>query len=409
MGPVIFSVSQLTAYIKEVLSTDPLLRSVYIRGEVSNYKLHSSGHSYFTLKDQDSKIRCVMFRQYGRPAFAMQDGMDVLIRGYVSVYDRDGQYQLYVEEVEPFGIGALHVAFEQLKARLNSEGLFDETHKKPLPLLPKRIGIVTSDSGAAVRDIINIVKRRYPNMDLLIVPVAVQGDEAAVQISQAIDVLNAMDDPVDVIIVGRGGGSIEELWAFNEEIVARSIYRSRIPIISAVGHEIDFTIADFVADMRAPTPSAAAELAVPRKDELKDEVRQLYSRMYNALMAKFDYCNQLLCRLRDSGVMLHPDRLLADKQQYLDQLKRYLALNVQHRLELKTAAYMDLKHRLEAFNPLSALARGYTMTISLADEELIKSIDELSPGQRIKIMYRDGYAVAEIIDVDVEGREHDRG
>lgn len=406
MEALIFSVSQLTAYIKGMFSSDPLLHSVYVRGEISNYKLHSSGHSYFTLKDQNSKIRCVMFRQYGQPIFAMQDGMDVLVQGYVNVYDRDGQYQLYAERIEPFGVGSLHLAFEQLKTKLEQEGLFDQAHKKPLPLLPKRIGVVTSDTGAAVRDIINVAHRRYPNIDLLIVPVAVQGKAAAIQISEAIDALNIMDESVDVIIVGRGGGSIEELWPFNEEIVARSIYRSHIPVVSAVGHETDFTISDFVADMRAPTPSAAAELVVPLKTELEQHIAGLCLNAKRAVDMLVEGRRQSLYKLQANRIMRDPMQLLKDKQQHLDQTDRYLLINVHHRMEMKSALYNDLKHSLEAFNPLGALKRGYTMTLDIEHESLIKSVSELSLGQRIHIIYHDGQAQAEIVNLEV-GREND--
>jgi exodeoxyribonuclease VII large subunit len=408
METLIFSVSQLTAYIKGMFSSDPLLRSVYVRGEISNYKLHSSGHSYFTLKDHNSKIRCVMFRQYGQPIFAMQDGMDVLVQGYVNVYDRDGQYQLYAERIEPFGVGSLHLAFEQLKAKLEQEGLFDQAHKKPLPLLPKRIGVVTSDTGSVVRDIINVAHRRYPNIDLLIVPVAVQGKAAAVQISEAIDALNVMGESADVIIVGRGGGSIEELWPFNEEVVARSIYRSHIPVVSAVGHETDFTISDFVADMRAPTPSAAAELVVPLKTELEQRIAGLCLNAKRAVDMLVEEQRRCLYKLQASRIMRDPMQLLKDKQQRLDQTERYLLINMHHRMEIKGALYNDLKHRLEAFNPLGALKRGYAMTLDVEDESLIKSVSELSLGQRIHIIYDDGRAQAEIVDLEVERENDDR-
>ena len=258
-----FTVSEVNEYINKLLRGDIILRNLNVEGEISNFKLHSSGHMYFSIKDDNSRLRCVMFRGQSRLLkFLPEEGMKVIVKGYVALYERDGQYQLYIQEMQPAGIGALYLAYEQLKEKLEREGLFYESTKKPLPFLPERIGVVTSPTGAAIRDIISVINRRNPNVEIIIYPVLVQGTESKEQIVEAIDYFNK-NNYVDVIIVGRGGGSIEELWSFNEEVVARSIFSSKIPIVSAVGHETDFTIADFVADMRAATPSAAAELVIP--------------------------------------------------------------------------------------------------------------------------------------------------
>lgn len=401
MESIVFSVSQLTAYIKGLFSADTLLQSIFVHGEISNYKLHSSGHSYFTLKDECSKIRCVMFKQYGQPVFDMQDGLEVLAYGYVNVYDRDGQYQLYVTDVEPFGIGSMHLAFEQLKQKLDDEGFFDPRYKKSLPLLPKRIGVVTSDSGAAVRDILNVVKRRYPNMDIVIASAAVQGKAASVQIAEAIEALNMMPNPVDVIIVGRGGGSAEELWPFNEEIVARSIHNSRIPVISAVGHEIDFTIADMVADKRASTPSVAAEMAVPVKMELQENIISLCNRMEHAIDIIVQRKQDRLSALKSNRAIAYPRHLIIDKYQHIDQLTRYLFVNLGHKVKLEKAQYENIKYRLEAFSPLSALKRGYAMVFNANSNELIKSVRKISIGQEVCIVFNDGQIKALTTDVTI--------
>jgi len=401
MEYIVFSVSQLTAYIKGLFSADTLLQSIFVHGEISNYKLHSSGHSYFTLKDECSKIRCVMFKQYGQPVFDMQDGLEVLAYGYVNVYDRDGQYQLYVTDVEPFGIGSMHLAFEQLKQKLDDEGLFDPRYKKSLPLLPKRIGVVTSDSGSAVRDILNVVKRRYPNMDIVIASAAVQGKAASVQIAEAIEALNMMPNPVDVIIVGRGGGSAEELWPFNEEIVARSIHNSRIPVISAVGHEIDFTIADMVADKRASTPSVAAEMAVPVKMELQENIISLCNRMEHAIDIIVQRKQDRLSALKSNRAIAYPRHLIIDKYQHIDQLTRYLFVNLGHKVKLEKAQYENIKYRLEAFSPLSALKRGYAMVFNANSNELIKSVRKISIGQEVCIVFNDGQIKALTTDVTI--------
>ncbi|NLU37247.1 MAG: exodeoxyribonuclease VII large subunit, partial [Clostridiales bacterium] len=284
MKSTVLTVQQLNDYVRTLLSRDPLLQKLHVRGEISNFKVHTSGHMYFSLKDRQDRIQCVMFKQNAQNLkFLPKDGMEVIVTGRVSIYTRDGLYQLYVDDMEQSGLGALHLAFEELKKKLREEGLFDDTHKKPLPLLPQKIAVITSHAGAAVRDIIRVIHNRNSHVDILIVPVAVQGEGAARQIARAIDYVNTRAD-IDLIITGRGGGSIEELWAFNEEIVARAIYNSSIPAITAIGHETDFTIADFVADVRAATPSNAAELAVPEASYMQSFIDSLKNYLLNAIM-----------------------------------------------------------------------------------------------------------------------------
>ncbi|MBQ7953456.1 MAG: exodeoxyribonuclease VII large subunit, partial [Clostridia bacterium] len=273
------TVTQLNKYIKNLLETDINLSQISVKGEISNFKLHSSGHCYMTIKDETAQIRAVMFKTYTSSLkFTPENGMKITATGKISVYERDGQYQMYIFSMQPDGLGDLHVEFEKLKAKLTAEGIFDASHKKPIPKTPKTIGVVTSPTGAAIRDIINVVTRRYPLAEIIVCPVLVQGENSAKQIANAIEYMNR-ENMADVLIVGRGGGSIEDLWSFNEEVVAYAIYNSKIPIISAVGHETDFTIADFAADLRAPTPSAAAELAVPSVLELKGNISMYLNRM----------------------------------------------------------------------------------------------------------------------------------
>ena len=315
----IFSVKEITRYIRMKLESDGLLADVWLRGEISNFTHHTSGHMYFTLKDEASRIKCVMFAAHNRRLpFTPRDGTKVIARGSVTVYERDGNYQFYVTQMQPDGIGSLYLAFEQLKRKLEAEGLFDPARKRPLPRFPRTIGVVTSPTGAAIRDILTTLGRRYPQAKVALVPVLVQGEGAAPSIVRAIELLNRLGE-ADVMIVGRGGGSIEELWAFNEEIVARAIAASRIPVISAVGHETDFTIADFVADLRAPTPTAAAELAVPHVLELKETLEHLKRRMRGALAAAVESRRQRLERIRRSPVLLYPRRYLLAHAERLDR------------------------------------------------------------------------------------------
>ncbi|AOT68151.1 exodeoxyribonuclease VII large subunit [Geosporobacter ferrireducens] len=396
------TVSELNRYLKKLLTMDPILNQIYLRGEISNFKNHGSGHFYFSLKDETSKINCVMFRENCmKIKFEPYNGLNVIVKGYVSLFERDGQYQLYINEMEPEGIGALYVAFEQLKEKLEREGLFQIEHKKKIPVFPRRIAVVTSPTGAAIQDILSVVKRRNSFVDILLYPVLVQGEGAGNQIAAAIQHLNQIAG-IDAIIAGRGGGSIEELWAFNEEIVARSIFSSQIPVISAVGHETDFTIADFVADLRAPTPSAAAELAVPNLIEVKSKMDMLHSRIRKNLQ-------YVLYEKRSKLQSFDPDRIhqlvtrsIHDRHQLVDSLYQDINLhakNYQHekRLTLEAAAY-----KLEALNPLATLRRGYAVTMDLQKHKALTSIEEIHKGDNINIMLSDG-CIACTVDNIVKG------
>lgn len=368
----ILTVSELTLKIKKQL--EERFEEIWVEGEISNFRNPSSGHYYFTLKDDKSQIRAVIFRFMGRYLkFELHDGLSVICKGRINVYEPRGEYQLILDYMEPKGIGALQLAFEQLKERLEKEGLFDPAHKKPIPLLPRKIGVVTSPTGAAIKDLLNIIGRRFPNVEILINPVKVQGEGAAHEIASAIDELNNIPG-IDVIIVTRGGGSLEDLWAFNEEIVARAIYYSSIPIISAVGHEIDFTIADFVADLRAPTPSAAGELVVKDKDELTNLVVVLSNRLGNQMI-------HLLEREKNQFILLRkslPDlRLrLSDLQLRVDDLSSRLAPRISQSLELKQEILKGRKVRLLLRNPKLKIEE-YLKGVSLCERELIESVRQL--------------------------------
>jgi exodeoxyribonuclease VII large subunit len=386
----VLTVSEVNRYIKDLISKDVILSGLWVKGEISNFKNHYSGHFYFTLKDEKSVLKCVMFRSNASLLpFMPEDGMKVIIRGYVSVFERDGQYQLYAEEMQPDGIGALYVAFEKLKKKLEEEGLFDASKKKKLPYLPRAIGVVTSSTGAVIRDIINVLSRRFYNVNLKLYPVQVQGEQAAGQIAAAVRRFNELGN-VDVIIVARGGGSLEELWPFNEEIVARSIYESRIPVISAVGHETDFTIADFAADVRAPTPSAAAELVIPERAVVENRLDVLKLRLRNAIMKKTAMERLTLKRIEGSVAFRQPlnkiyqDRMLLDVQKkYMQKALSALNTNYRNRLSLLAAT-------LDTLSPLKSLARGYSITKSKKDGSLIKSIRAVSAGDKLEISLTDG-------------------
>ncbi|WP_053957130.1 exodeoxyribonuclease VII large subunit [Inediibacterium massiliense] len=383
------SVSELNRYIHRLLSSDPILNSIYLKGEISNFKLHGSGHAYFSLKDKTSKINCVIFKDhYSKIKFEPQNGMHILVKGYISTYERDGQYQLYIREMEPDGVGALHLAFEQLKIKLKEEGLFD--CKKKIPSFPKKIAIVTSPTGAAIRDIISVSKRRSNYIDLLIYPVLVQGENAALEISNAIDYLNKEYTDIDVIIVTRGGGSIEELWAFNEEIVARSIWDSKIPIISAIGHETDYTIADFVADLRAPTPSAAAEIAVPHIGDFKNHLDNFYRKLNTSF-------NHYIQKKRNQMIRIDTNRLLSitkhkliEETQRLDILQRNLCNYTNRKIQNYQSQLMKNASKLEALSPFSTILRGYSITFDENGNNIYK-INQVKKGDHINIMLTDGH------------------
>jgi len=386
----ILTVSELNKYIKDLVSRDLILSGLWVKGEISNFKSHYSGHFYFTLKDEKSVLKCVMFRSHAASLqFMPEDGMKMLIRGYISVFERDGQYQLYAEEMQPDGIGALYVAFEALKKKLQAEGLFDESRKRKLPYMPGSIGVVTSSTGAVIRDIINILSRRFYNVNVKLYPVQVQGTQAAGQIAAAVRRFNELNN-VDVIIVARGGGSLEELWAFNEEIVARSIYESRLPVISAVGHETDFTIADFVADVRAPTPSAAAELVMPERSQVENMLDSLKMRLRNAAVKKVAMERLILKRLCESVAFRQPYDKLYQERMLLDIQKRYmqkalaaLFTSYRNRLALLAAGLNNL-------SPLNSLARGYSIVKSKKGDNLIKSIKSVGIGDRLEVYLTDG-------------------
>ena len=361
MTQAVLSVSDVNQYIKGLLDRDALLGALCIRGELSNYKIYPSGHHYFTLKDSGGTLRCVMFRGSAiRLRFRPENGMKVLVTGRVTVFPRDGAYQLYCEHLTPEGVGDLYIAFEQLKAKLQAEGLFDQAHKQPLPQYPARIAIVTSSAGAAVHDMLRILSKRFPLTKVLLLPVRVQGVEAPAEICGAIRYVNRFQF-ADVIITGRGGGSIEDLWAFNDERVARMIHQSQIPVISAVGHEPDVTISDFVADLRAATPSNAAELAVPDQADLRERILSLQSRLQQAMNRKVKLSRQQLDGLQSKRVLQSPMIYLQDKRMLLDYQEKRLAAQMQQSVAQKKQRFIRLTSAMDAMSPLKVLARGYAM------------------------------------------------
>jgi len=388
----VLTVHMLNDYVRGLLSCDPILRDIRVRGEISNYKNHPSGHIYFTLKDDSDRIRCVFFRQNNHNLnFIPRDGQRVIARGAVSIYGRDGQYQLYVDTMERDGVGDLYLAFEALKEKLKNEGLFEKEFKKPLPYFPRRIAVITSHTGAAVRDIIRVVQRRNPCVDVLVVPVAVQGPEAHNQICRAIDYVNTRDD-IDLVIIGRGGGSIEELWAFNEEDVARAIFRSHLPVISGVGHETDFTIADFVADVRAATPTAAGELAVPELARLKSDAARLCRALNKAAQNMLSGKHRALDRLKSHYIFKAPQMLLLQHSQYVDQLSQRLGSSFGNLIAIKREAMARSAARLNALSPLGVLGRGYALPLHKDTNITIGSVLNLKPHDKIRLVFRDGQA-----------------
>jgi exodeoxyribonuclease VII large subunit len=397
----IFTVGQLTQYLKNLFAADPQLNRLRVSGEISNFKHHSSGHMYFTLKDAQAALRCVMFRSANaRLTFRPADGMKVVAAGKLSIYERDGQYQLYVDSMLPEGIGSLYAAFEELKAKLAAEGLFDAAWKKALPPFPQRIGVVTSPTGAALRDILTTLTRRFPQTEVLIVPVLVQGPEAPLQIVEAIEFLNRVPE-VDIIITGRGGGSIEELWAFNEEIVARAIFASAVPVISAVGHETDFTIADFVADVRAATPTAAAELAVPDQRELQQQLTTSRHRLLFKLRSKLEQEKRYLEQLAAARVLTRPGERVEQARQTLDHLTSRLETQINLRLQAQTAKLELLSGKLEALNPAAVMERGFAIVYD-QQGQVVRSAVQLQPGEKVEIQLRRGQAAAEILHTKTE-------
>lgn len=386
----ILTVSVVNRYIKENMSKDLILSNLWLRGEISNFKNHSSGHMYFTLKDEYSLIRCVMFKTYNsRLGFIPESGMQVIVRGYISVFERDGQYQLYAEEMQCDGIGNLHIAFEQLKKKLLNEGLFNSDYKKKLPYIPNSIGVITSPTGSVIKDIINVLDRRFYNSTIKLFPVRVQGERASEEISNAIKKLNELGN-VDVIILARGGGSLEELWPFNEETVARSIFKSDIPIVSAIGHETDYTISDFVSDLRAPTPSAAAELVMPEKTLLSNKIGDLKSRLSYSLIRNIDQKRERLRKIRDSIAFGQPYDRIYQERMRLDILSKELKNHMYLRHEEVKNRLHLLIGKLDALSPLSTLSRGYSIVRTEEKGDIIKSIGDVGIGDEIEIDLKDG-------------------
>lgn len=442
------SVIALTKYIKRKFDLDPHLQNVLVKGEISNFKQHSSGHMYFTLKDEKARILAVMFSRYNRTMkFTPENGMKVLIKGDISLFESSGQYQIYIKEMQPDGIGDLFLAFEQLKEKLGQEGLFAEQYKKAIPKYPRTIGVITSPTGAAIRDIIITIKRRYPIANILLIPALVQGDQAAPSIVRAIDKANEQKE-MDVLIVGRGGGSIEELWAFNEEIVARSIFSSTIPIISAVGHETDVTIADFVADLRAPTPTGAAELAVPHIDELMERLYTSQTRLMRTMKKKISTHSDRLNRLQKSYAFRYPHKLYEQKLEQVDKLKEQLIKGTEkllsqkqeyltsvekrfkrmtpkeqllqnkekHQIVMKQLSrsmslilsrkeqqYSNVLSTLEALNPLKIMNRGYSVVYT-EDGKLIKSIGQIQKKDTVNVQLSDGTLKCNVTDIQGVGK-----
>jgi exodeoxyribonuclease VII large subunit len=390
------SVAQLNRYVATLLERDGNLNPVLVRGEISGFKSYASGHLYFTLKDDEAAVSCVMFKGYaGRLQFRPADGLKVIVTAKASIYDRDGRFQLYVQSMSADGVGDLYLAFEQLKSKLETEGLFDPEHKKQLPLLPRLIGVVTSPSGAVIRDILQVLTRRFPNFRLQLIPVAVQGEGAAAAIAAAIDQFNELGQ-ADVLIVGRGGGTLEDLWAFNEEIVARAVYRSKIPVISAVGHETDFTICDFVADVRASTPSVAAELAVPVKSEQENLILQAQIRLRQALSRRLERQRLRLDHLLVNRILRRPLEITDRRRLDVDRLVQRLVTVTQTNVRQAERRFSILAGKLDALSPLKVLARGYGVVTRAADNSVLLSTALVKPGENIEVWLRDG-----IINCDV--------
>lgn len=385
------TVSALNNYIKKVLDSDFILSNSSIKGEISNFKLHSSGHIYFSLKDEFSKINCIMFRSAAKNLkFSPENGMKVVVGGRISVYEKDGVYQLYCNEMKPDGMGELYLAFEKLKVKLEDKGLFDEAHKKIIPKYAKKVGIITSPTGAAIRDIINVTKRRNKNVEIIIYPALVQGVSASKDIIKGINTLNAMDD-IDIIILARGGGSIEELWCFNDEALAYAVYNSQKPIITGVGHEIDYTIVDFVSDRRAPTPSAAAEIAVFNLEEIKEKVINYKSLLYTHMNINIkDKKNKLLLMKRSLNSN-SPAVFIANQYSDIDRLKELINIKIKGKIDREKERLIKVNALISAHNPLNVLNKGYAI-IEDEDKNVINSIKELSKKDKVKVIMKDGTA-----------------
>ena len=420
MNEKYLTVSAVTRYLKAKFDIDENLQTVYLKGEISNFKAHTSGHFYFSLKDENSKINAIMFRSNAsKVIFKPADGMKVLVTGRISVYEAMGSYQIYVDEMLEDGVGNLYIAFEQLKKKLQAEGLFDKAHKKTIPKIPKRVGIVTASTGAAIRDIMTTIKRRFPICETILFPTLVQGENAKDDIVR--NIKRAEDYDLDVLIVGRGGGSIEDLWPFNEEIVARAIYDCKIPVISAVGHEVDFTIADFVADLRAPTPTAAAELAVPNMSDLKKHIDQLSIRLNEAIYKKVNYLKLYLDSVKNSFVIKNPGVMFENRKQSLDLMntklnelmlgkvdkmknelekikKSYVLTNPKLLYKDNVVCLKNIIDKLELLNPLNILSRGYSITYM--NDKALKSVKEVKKDDILKVKLYDGMLEAKVNKIE---------
>ncbi len=389
------TVTDLNLYVKEKFVQDEFLNNVLVKGEISNFKRHYTGHLYFTLKDENSLIKCVMFKGYAdKLPFDPKEGSKVIVFGTVSVYERDGVYQIYTKAMEEDGVGDLYQQFQKLKADLEKEGYFDTVYKKKIPMFPKTIGVLTSKTGSVVKDIINVSTRRNPNVNLRICPVPVQGEGAAVKIAQAIKYMNE-NKLADVLILARGGGSLEDLWPFNEKVVADAIYESELPIISAVGHETDFTIADFVADLRAPTPSAAAELAVPNIMEVEERIALYQKRLRDSLLKKVEIMRMQYEKCMSSRVFKEPKRFIYDEYQKIDTYLKRLENSMKIKQKEEKTKYIELVAKLDALSPLKTLTRGYSVT--LHEGNVVKSSKSLSSGDEIDLKFIDGDVKAEVL------------
>ena len=397
MAQQILTVTQINEYIRSMMDGDRLLMNVAVKGELSNYKVYPSGHHYFTMKDEGGALKAVMFKtSASKMRFRPENGMQVIAIGRVTVYPRDGAYQMYCSSLVLDGIGDLYAAFEQLKTKLAAQGLFDQAHKKPIPTYPKTIGIITSAAGAAVHDMIRILRKRYPLTAVRLLPVRVQGAEAPGEIAAAIGYANH-HRLADLLIVGRGGGSMEDLWAFNDERVAHAIYRSQIPVISAVGHEPDVTISDFVADVRAATPSNAAEIAVPDQDALRQTLDTMSEAMVNAMNRRIKAAQQHLKVLSDSPALRSPEGYLLQRKKALELLKNRLLAAQNQQLNAKTRRFVALTAKLDAMSPLKVLSRGYAMT-QLTDGQIVRSVHDVAPGDQIRVTLEDGHFFASVTD-----------
>ncbi len=395
----VLTVRELTAHVKRLIDADDLLQDVAVRGEISNFTHHGSGHMYFSLKDEASQLRCVCFRgPAGSLPFYPANGMQVVAFGNVGVYEKRGEYQLYVRWMQQDGLGALHLAFERLKAKLEAEGLFEPARKRPLPRFPRRVAVVTSPTGAAVRDIITVLRRRYPALSIALVPTIVQGEEAPESIIGSIRLAHEALQP-DVIIVGRGGGSLEDLWAFNDEAVARAIFASPVPVVSAVGHETDFTIADFVADVRAPTPSAAAEMVAPDIHELHRYLNELAARSRRAVLSEVSAARERLGAVIQRRPFARPFERIDQLSQELDELGTALQNAFGRMLESQAQRLEAVRGRLEALGPQSVLKRGYSVCRDAESRRIIDSVTAVKVGQEIEVLVADGGIVSDVTDV----------